>query len=621
MSRHPQDMPGFGLGAGPALCLVAALLAGCQSSQFTSVDYEVTDEVQRSLEESLEQGREVGARGQAPEEILEALVPGLSLQNEAVEPVEERFDFSVRDAMDAREFFSLLTEGTDYSIVVHPDVSGQISAIDLKNVTIDEALNQISDVYGFIVNRSGDIYQILPGGLQTRIFNVNYLNVTRNGSSNMQITASGITQGGGGGGGAGGFGGVGGASGVGGVGGGFGGVAPGLGNVGQGLLGGTGAAGGVGGIGGGGANTGGAAINTSTQADYWEGLQEILESIVNGGEQGGGGAGLLPLGAAAAQERSVVVSPQTGMIVVRAFPDELERVEEFLQVSQDALQRQVVLEAKILEVELKDGFQAGIDFNTLGDIANGPDGDNTFETSDNNIAAEFRFLGEQLDGVGSPLALNFRYTDFEGVIRLLETQGNVQVISSPRISTLNNQKAVFKVGQEEYFLTNANTTSFGAGEQQTTNQNTNLQPFFSGIALDVTPQISAAGDIILHIHPILSQVQEDLKVINGQEFPLANSTTRESDSIARARNGEVIVISGLMQTRGRGQEAGVPGLNDIPVAGNAFNQLERETVKTELVILLRALVDREDDDVMQSLIQEHAERLEQLRRQMQPGRG
>src|SRR5690606_17817191 len=127
----------------------------------------------------------------------------------------------------------------------------------------------------------------------------------------------------------------------------------------------------------------------------------IILQIINGAPAGNGG-GLLGSISGAGNERSVVVSPQTGMVVVRAFPNELQQVEEFLTASQSALQRQVVLEAKILEVELEEGFQSGIDLNTLGDAARPPRDDGTFATSDNDIAAQFRFLGEQLNGIGSP---------------------------------------------------------------------------------------------------------------------------------------------------------------------------------------------------------------------------
>src|SRR5690606_30761853 len=108
--------------------------------------------------------------------------------------VEERFDFVVQQPMNAREVFTLLTQGTDYSILVHPAINGEISALDMKNVTLEEALYQISSLYSFTVNRSGNIYQILPSSLQTRMFSVDYLNVARTGRSTMQITASGISE-------------------------------------------------------------------------------------------------------------------------------------------------------------------------------------------------------------------------------------------------------------------------------------------------------------------------------------------------------------------------------------------------------------------------------------------
>jgi MSHA biogenesis protein MshL len=572
------------------VALTLLVLSACGTSpQYRSVNQEVLAEIQTTLETAA--SRDAAAPGmtsQPPPDVLQALVPGLTLSSQALQPVEERFDFIVQEPMDAREFFTLLTEGTQYSIALHPNVMGTVSALDLKNVTIEEALAQVSTLYGFAINRSGNIFQVMPGGMQTRIFKVDYLNVARNGSSNMSIVAGGILSGGGG-------------TGTQGF------ANQGVGNnINQNLLNNQNLQGQAN-FAGGGSNTGGASISTTSQSDYWQDLESIITSIINSGSQSQGtGTGLLgSLSLSSASQRSVIVSPQTGMIVVRAYPNELDQVAEFLERSQSALQRQVVLEAKILEVELKEGFQMGIDLSLLGKV-----------NTDNSLSAGFTFLGDSLDSISSPLKLTYGSADFNGVIELLETQGNVQVISSPRIATLNNQKAVFKVGDEQYFLTNANSTSFGAGEQQTTNQNTNLQPFFSGIALDVTPQISENGDIILHIHPLLNSVQEDIKVIGGNEFPLANSTTRESDSVARARNGEVIVISGLMQTRARGSEAGIPGAKDIPVVGNAFGQRQTETVKTELVILLRAIVD--EDNNMQEIIQDHTNSFEDLRRQIDP---
>lgn len=572
--------------------LAVIFLVSCNtSSNYSSVDTSALDDIQAAIKNSVVQTTELSSDpvSQPPTDVLEALVPGLTLESSNLQPVEERFDFAVQQAMDAREFFSLLTAGTEFSVAVHPGVTGSISALDLKNVSLAEAFEQVSVLYGFVIRKEGNIYQILPGGLQTKIFYVDYLNVSRSGDSNMQIVATGITQGQS-------------ALGTSGFNSALGATANALGAGQAGGLRGGGGAGGGGQIGS--SNSGGASISTTTQSDYWLDLEQTILQIINSGQVRQSNSGGL-LSQSANNQRSVIVSPQTGMVVVRAFPEELAQVEEFLSASQEALQRQVILEAKILEVELKESYQAGIDLTALGKV-----------NTDNEISAEFRFLGDQFDTISSPMAATYNSTDFNSVIQLLESQGNVQVISSPRISTLNNQKAVFKVGDEQFFLTGANTTSFGAGDQATTNSNNSLQPFFSGIALDVTPQISAQGDITLHIHPLLSQVKEDIKVIGGNEFPLANSTTRESDSIARARNGEVIVISGLMQTRSRGQEAGLPGARNFPVIGGAFEQVQRETVKTELVILLRALVDQET--MMQEVLEEHSRGLDEISQQIDP---
>jgi MSHA biogenesis protein MshL len=184
-------------------------------------------------------------------------------------------------------------------------------------------------------------------------------------------------------------------------------------------------------------------------------------------------------------------------------------------------------------------------------------------------------------------------------VELLKTQGNVSVLSSPRVSTINNQKAVIKVGSDEFFVTaiSSNNTTNAAGATQV-NPTVTLTPFFSGIALDVTPQISETGDITLHVHPSVSKVRDQTKELTvfGLEttLPLALSTSRESDSIVRAKSGQVVVIGGLMQSEGSDDQAGAPGLSDVPVLGYLFKQKRNSTKKSELVILLRPVVASDD---------------------------
>lgn len=584
------------------LWLTLFMLGACTSPQYETVNRDVLDDIQTELGTAATGGADALSE-QPPEDVLLALVPGLTLNSEALQPVEERFDFAVQEPMDAREFFTLLTEGTDYSIAIHPNVSGTISTLDLKNVTIQEALDQVSSLYGYSITRTGNIFQVMPGGLETRIFKVDYLNVNRNGTSNMSVVTSGLLSGGGGNNSSNNNNFNNGSNNN---------LNNNNGNFGNNNQNG----------GGGGTSSGGASINTTSESDYWEDLEQIIRSIIgSSAPASSSGIGLLDSLAATSStssDRDVIVSPQTGMVVVRAYPHELEQVAEFLAQSQDALQRQVVLEAKILEVTLNEQYQAGIDLSLLDRV-----------NTDNMLGVRSSFLNDAqgttttgstaavpISGIEQAFQLAYDASDFDAVIRLLETQGNVQVISSPRITTLNNQKAVFKVGDEEYFSTNPTSSTTTGGNSTTSNQNANLQPFFSGIALDVTPQISAEGDIILHIHPLLNTVEQDLKVIGGDLIPLAKSDTRESDSIARARNGEVVIISGLMQTRARGTEAGIPGVRDVPVVGNAFERTQRDTEKTELVILLRAIVDEGSN--MQELIQDHNESFQTLREQIDP---
>ncbi len=167
------------------------------------------------------------------------------------------------------------------------------------------------------------------------------------------------------------------------------------------------------------------------------------------------------------------------------------------------------------------------------------------------------------------------------------------MLSSPRVTAINNQKAVIKVGQDEYFVTNITNSTTTAGTDIQNNPSITLQPFFSGIALDVTPQIDQNGQVILHIHPSVTETAEQTKTIQLSNdkvvLPLAQSNIRESDTVIKASNGEIVVIGGLMQTVISDTESGVPGLRSIPLLGNLFMS-KSKTEKKELVILLKPTV-------------------------------
>jgi MSHA biogenesis protein MshL len=185
---------------------------------------------------------------------------------------------------------------------------------------------------------------------------------------------------------------------------------------------------------------------------------------------------------------------------------------------------------------------------------------------------------------------------FSTVVNLLSTQGNVQVLSSPRISTLNNQKAVIKVGQDQYFITGVSNTTNGLGSTSQSTQQVQIAPFFSGIALGVTPQISKNNNVILHLHPIISTVsQQQISYVLGgsgteQNLPSALTQVRESDSIVRAESGQVVVIGGLMQSTTQESIAETPFFGEIPFVGAIFRSTKQVSTKSELVILLKPII-------------------------------
>jgi len=198
------------------------------------------------------------------------------------------------------------------------------------------------------------------------------------------------------------------------------------------------------------------------------------------------------------------------------------------------------------------------------------------------------------------------------MINLLKTQGDVSTLSSPRVTALNNQKAVIKVGSDEYFVTDVSTTTV-TGTSTTSTPDVELTPFFSGIALDVTPQIAADGKVLLHVHPSVIDVTEQQKSIDlgGDSpltLPLAYSDIRESDTVVEARSGDIIVIGGLMRTNKQQQVSKVPLLGDIPWLGEAFTNRKNVNAKTELVIMLKPQVV--ESNTWQQELQRSAELLD-----------
>ncbi|HET7670917.1 MAG TPA: secretin N-terminal domain-containing protein [Burkholderiales bacterium] len=512
-----------------------------------------------------------------PREVDEALMPPLRMEMPSVagKPLEPRFDLSVNSAP-AQQVFMSLVSGTRYSMLVHPNVSGTIS-VSLKDVTLHEALESIRDLYGYEFRIDGSRISIMPAGLQTRVFRVNYLTGQRRGTSELRVQSGSVAD-----------------------------AAPAPATP-----------------GGAPASAPGTAsptvarsidssrISTQQLNDFWAELRAALTAIVGGGEG-----------------RSVVVTPHSGIVVVRAMPEELRGVDHYLRETRLAVERQVMLEAKIIEVTLSESHQAGInwaifrDRMAAGQFAIGNTGSTlssraaltgrgqTFDPSGRSVSSTTSAVTAP-NPASAVFGIAFQTANFALLLQFLETQGHVQVLSSPRVATLNNQKAVLKVGTDEFFVTNVQTvtTTTGTSSQQT--PTVSVAPFFSGILLDVTPQIDENGGIMLHIHPSISEVTESQRIVNlggsvpSITLPLARSTVSETDTMVRVSDGNIVAIGGLMSVDLRDNRANVPGM-DVPLLRNT----DRQARKRELVILLKPTVL--DDRAAEQDLRETHERLKRM---------
>ncbi|MFQ2718587.1 pilus (MSHA type) biogenesis protein MshL [Aeromonas caviae] len=467
---------------------------------------------------------------------------------------EKRMRIAAHD-VDAVEFFGSLFKGSRYSVAVHPGVAGVIS-VELKDVTLQEALATVGDMYGFDVQRKGNVFHVYPAGLRTETIPVNYLMMARRGLSRTSVSTGGVTANDNNNGNNNNF-------------------DNGLNNSGNNNSQGNTASGDNN------TNSNGTRIETDSNNDYWTDLRDALQTLIGTGEG-----------------RAVITSPQAGLVTVRAYPKELKAVREFLDQSGEHLKRQVVLEARILEVSLNEGYEQGVDWSGLSASWDGGKGitgggslmDSPIASTPNQV---FRALG---GGAGFTISDG----NFNVAVSLLKTQGDVNTLSSPRVTATNNQKAVIKVGTDEYFVTNASTTTTTSGTSAPiVTPNVELTPFFSGIALDVTPQIDEQGKVLLHIHPSVIDTEEQSKTISVGTadplvLPLAKSSIRESDTVVQANNGDIIVIGGLMKTDRQEIVSKVPLLGDIPWVGEAFTNRRESNRKVELVILLKPTVVEKD---------------------------
>ncbi|TFW22386.1 pilus (MSHA type) biogenesis protein MshL [Duganella callida] len=546
------------------------LLSGCQTPSTRDTYDKISNEVSTAAAKP--------AVTTQSEAVASALLPPVSQLTEQLPKaravLEERFNVSFNN-VPVQQFYNSIVAGTRYNMLINPEVTGNISA-NLKDVTLFEALDAIRELYGYDYKVEGTRIYIRPLTMQTKMFKINYLTAIRKGQSSLRVSSTSVAN---------------------------------AGTSNSGNQSNNGNSNNNNNSGSGGncdpANPGScqqqrdsANVSTTSESDFWLELKTALTALVDTDKEG----------------RSVTISPQSGVIVIRAMPEELRNVDLYLKATQLSVDRQVILEAKILEVELNSNFQTGVNWAAFGKFGAG--GNNRFSvgtlqpgntlaplgtplngTGKSGVSADpGKTIGASADAVGSLLGMAFQTSNFAALISFLEGQGTVHVLSSPRIATLNNQKALLKIGTDEFYVTGVSTTTTTSGTGTgVTTPTVTLQPFFSGVVLDVTPQIDEDGNIILHVHPSVSQVSTVNKGLNlgslgNFTLPLAASSTSEMDSMVRGQNGQVVAIGGLMRQATTTDNSGVPGASQVPVIGSLFGSKAEVVQKRELVVLIKPTI-------------------------------
>ncbi|MDT7042357.1 hypothetical protein [Candidatus Nitronereus thalassa] len=312
---------------------------------------------------------------------------------------------------------------------------------------------------------------------------------------------------------------------------------------------------------GGGQDAGEVSLSQSDQIKFWEELETQVKALLS-------------------QDGRLVVNRLSGTIQVTDLHKRIEEVSQFLVNVRQSLYRQVEIEARIYEVSLSDDYSLGINWNQIEFNQTNGSTNGTIDLTNIVTAAAGGFAIP-----AATAAISFADGSFDVVLQALHEQGQVKIVSQPRILTLNNQPALIKVGTDQSFFSSTTTQGVGGSGNIITEQ---VRTVTSGLVLSVTPQISQDGWIMMDVSPIITTLGTPVVSPNGSTAPTID--VKQSGGLVRVRDGEMVIIGGLIQDQLSDTERKVPILGDIPGLGRLFKGSFQAKRKSELVIFLRAKI-------------------------------
>lgn len=462
----------------------------------------------------------------SPDQIASPLSASIEQEKkiETIKP-KELYSFSLRDA-DVKDVLRAIAKQTNYNVVMEPDIEGECT-VDLKDVTLEKALEYIVEPLEFTYKIEGKTVYVSKPKLETKMFPINYLALKKIGSSSVDGSIGG-TQGG--------------TTST------TGGTSSSAGTTGSGSF---------------------VKLESKTEADIWKSLEDNINKLIS-------------------KEGKIFVNNQANMVVVTDYPRYLKSISKFLEGIEAIVHRQVMIEAKIVEVQLSEGYKEGINWQLL----NGKLWDYSINVGQ-QLRSPIVLPGGAQTATSPPFFAFFvggTHLDINNTfVELLKTQGTINIVSSPRIATMNNQRAVIKVAKQDVYFDVQQSTSTGGSTPTVT-----YTPKFInvGLILDVIPQIDDNGNIILNIHPMLTnKVSEVAQPINTGTGPTTFTyvpvlDVRETDTMVKMKDGDTVIIGGLLQDYKKNDVKGIPGLMSIPLFGKLFSYTEETSTKVELVVLL-----------------------------------
>ena len=450
-------------------------------------------------------------------------------------PPRETYTVVVNEVPVKELLFALARDGS-VNIDVHPAIEGQVT-LNAVDQTLTQILNRIAQQVNLRYEEKHGTLLIAPDTPYLASYKFDYVNITRDSSSTVETSTKVATTGGDAG-------------------------------------------------GGGGSNTSETTVSSVSNNRIWETLIVALRQIVNSGRS---------LDEPGSEAETVIANPESGIIMVSATSKQHEQIELYLAQVQAALHRQVLVEATIVEVELSDRYQSGVDWGKF-----------TLQAGATGINLAQTVLGGFSGPAAGVTGLLFAFDNLQGTpdqdlsltIRLLKEFGETQVLSSPKIMVLNNQTAILKVVDNEVYFTiqleeDEATDTTAAKTQITTEVNT--VPV--GLVMNVTPQIDASDTVTLNVRPTITRIREFVDdpgvalIAASLGVAAANAVNRvpvvqvrETETVLRVASRQTAVLGGLMQDRRTRSADGTPGLSELEEIGGLFEARDRQSVKTELVI-------------------------------------